>query len=50
VQEKLSEMPLMEQDPNLAARCLVDRCLEKGLISDNITVIISTFNRGIEKK
>lgn len=48
VKEKLVEMPLMEQDPQKVARDLVNEAIYKRLITDNITVILATLNRGID--
>ena len=42
-------MPIMEQDPQSAARQLVNEAIYKRLITDNITVILATLNRGINK-
>lgn len=46
--EKLSSMPVMEQDPQKVARELVNEAIYKRLITDNITVILATLNRGID--
>ena len=46
--EKLMTMPLMEQDPQKVARELVNEAIYKRLITDNITVILATMNRGID--
>ena len=48
VRKKLAEMPMMEQDPQQVAAEVVREILDKRMVSDNITVIIATFNRGIE--
>ena len=48
VKDKLMEMQLMEQDPQMVARELVNEAIFKRLITDNITVILATLNRGIE--
>jgi serine/threonine protein phosphatase PrpC len=42
------QMPLMEQDPQKVARELVNEAIYKRLITDNITVILATLNRGID--
>lgn len=47
VNEKLMEMPLMEQDPQKVAQDLVKEAIYKK-ITDNITVILATLNRGID--
>lgn len=41
-------MPVMEQDPQKVARELVNEAIYKRLITDNITVILATLNRGID--
>lgn len=41
-------MPLMEQDPQKVARELVNEALYKRVMTDNITVILATLNRGID--
>lgn len=46
--EKLTSMPVMEQDPQKVARELVNEAIYKRLITDNITVILATLNRGID--
>lgn len=46
--EKLTQMPVMEQDPQKVARELVNEAIYKRLITDNITVILATLNRGID--
>ncbi len=38
----------MEQDPQKVARDLVNEAIYKRLITDNITVILATLNRGID--
>ena len=38
----------MEQDPQKAARELVNEAIYKRLMTDNITVILATLNRGID--
>ena len=38
----------MEQDPQKVARELVNEAIYKRLITDNITVILATLNRGID--
>jgi serine/threonine protein phosphatase PrpC len=38
----------MEQDPQKVARDLVNEAIYKRLITDNITVIVATLNRGID--
>jgi serine/threonine protein phosphatase PrpC len=48
VKERLIQMPLMEQDPQKVARELVNEAIYKRLITDNITVILATLNRGID--
>jgi serine/threonine protein phosphatase PrpC len=48
VKERLLQMPLMEQDPQKVARELVNEAIYKRLITDNITVILATLNRGID--
>ena len=48
VKEKLMAMPLMEQDPQKVARELVTQAIDKRLMTDNITVILATLNRGID--
>ena len=48
VKDKLMAMPLMEQDPQKVARELVNEAIYKRLITDNITVILATLNRGID--
>ncbi len=48
VRDKLMGMSLMEQDPQWAARELVNEAVHKRLITDNITVILATLNRGID--
>lgn len=48
VKERLMQMPIMEQDPQKVARELVNEAIYKRLITDNITVILATFNRGID--
>lgn len=48
VRKKLADMPMMEQDPQQVAAEVVREILDKRMVSDNITVIIATFNRGIE--
>lgn len=48
VKDKLQAMPLMEQDPQQVARELVNEAVYKRLITDNITVILATLNRGID--
>ena len=39
----------MEQDPQYVARELANEAIYKRLITDNITVILATLNRGIDK-
>lgn len=41
-------MPLMEQDPYKVTRELVTEAIYKRVMTDNITVIMATFNRGVE--
>ncbi len=41
-------MPLMEQDPQKVARELVTDAIYKRIMTDNITVILATLNRGID--
>jgi serine/threonine protein phosphatase PrpC len=48
VKDRLIDMPLMEQDPQKVARELVNEAIYKRLITDNITVILATLNRGID--
>jgi serine/threonine protein phosphatase PrpC len=48
VKERLMHMPIMEQDPQKVARELVNEAIYKRLITDNITVILATLNRGID--
>jgi serine/threonine protein phosphatase PrpC len=48
VKDRLMEMQLMEQDPQMVARELVNEAIFKRLITDNITVILATLNRGID--
>ena len=47
--EKLCAMEVMEQDPQSVARELVQEAIQKRLITDNITVILATLNRGIDR-
>lgn len=48
VKDKLKSMPLMEQDPQKVTRELVTEAIYKRIMTDNITVILATLNRGIE--
>ena len=48
VKEKLVALPLMEQDPQKVAQELVNEAVYKRMMTDNITVILATLNRGIE--
>lgn len=48
VKERLMEMQIMEQDPQMVGRELVNEAIYKRLITDNITVILATLNRGID--
>lgn len=48
VKEKLMDMAPMEQDPQKVARELVNEAINKRFVTDNITVILATLNRGID--
>ena len=48
IRERLSAMPIMEQDPQQVGRELVNEAVYKRLITDNITVILATLNKGID--
>ena len=48
LREKLMKMALMEQDPFMVTRELVNEALYKRINTDNITVILATLNRGID--
>jgi hypothetical protein len=41
-------MPVMEQDLYKVTRELVTEAIYKRVMTDNITVILATFNRGVE--
>jgi len=47
---KLSKMPIMEQDTRKVVGEVVDAAKAKHMMTDNITVILVTLNRGIEQK
>ena len=48
IRSSLESMSLMEQDPQVAVNFLIKKALQKGMIQDNITAVIATFNRGIQ--
>jgi serine/threonine protein phosphatase PrpC len=48
VKDKLVQRPVMEQNPQEVAKELVKDALYKRVMTDNITVILATLNRGID--
>jgi len=48
ITSKLKGMKLMEQDPQKVARELVAEAVYKRIMTDNITVILATLNRGLD--
>jgi serine/threonine protein phosphatase PrpC len=49
VRDSLKSMPPTEQDTMKVARGLIDKSLEIGIASDNISVVIVALNRGIKE-
>ena len=48
VRQKLQKMDMMEQDSRKVVAELIEQAKAKRLMTDNITVILITLNRGIE--